>query len=94
MSAPFVIVMTAVIVMMVMVMRLIVVGVMFVMVMVVAGRGMGAAFRLEWGLNRNGFRTVSLQQCLDFGIAAHAQTVWFYLDRNVTIAEMPGELGE
>ena len=68
--------------------------VMLVVVVLVAGgrrHDVGAPFGVERRLDRRQTRTETIQHRLDGGVTAQPQAVGKHLDRNVPVAEMPGE---
>ena len=66
---------------------------MIVMMVTVAGGG-GATLRLERRLDRLDLRSEGLQCLFKRRIAAQAHTIFLYLDRYVTVAEVPGQSRE
>lgn len=78
-------------VMMIMIMMIVIVPVIVAVVMMLLHRRIGAPFGIERRLDRHDFGAKTREQRLDRGIAPHAQTIGEELDRNVAVAEMPGE---
>jgi hypothetical protein len=92
MTVMAVVVMMVVAVIVVMVMIVIVAVMMVVVTMaVLLGHLVGAAFRLERRVDYGDLRAEALQQRLDRRIAGKPQPALQNLNRNVPVAEMPGE---
>ena len=80
-------------VVMVVTMVTVIVMVIVAMVMMFFGAGLGA-FRLEWRLDQRQLRTEFLHRGLELRIAAQAKPVFPHLDRDVAVAEVPGQSRE
>jgi hypothetical protein len=65
-----------------------------VMVMIFTGYGIDAAFRLERCFDRLDLRSEGLQRLLERRIAAQTHTIFLYLNRYVTVAEVPRQSRE
>src|SRR5438270_5245506 len=61
------------------------------MAMIVAGANVGAAFRIERRLDLKHLGTEVLHHILDHVITANSQILACDLDRQVPVAEMPGD---
>jgi hypothetical protein len=85
-----VVVIMAMAVMMIVAVGMIMAVVVIVPMMVIV-RGVIAALGFEWRLDGGDFRSGRLEDGFEFGIAAQAQTILHYLNRDVAVAEMPGE---
>ncbi len=57
------------------------------------GLDIGAAFRIEWRLERNHAGAKTRDHRLDHRIAADAQRLWHYFGRQMAVAEVPGDAG-
>jgi hypothetical protein len=87
-----VVVAVAVAVMMFVTMRMIVM--VAVMVMILTGYGTDAAFRFERCFDRLDLRSEGVQRLLERRIAAQTHAIFLYLNRYVTVAEVPRQSRE